>query len=93
MKVSKRLLNITLITLALLALLFVFGYVNSLVSYKYEVEDYIHSSKTLDAHQHQIINDIANCKLYSFLCFGLFMLLFFVRLKKPALNGRLVYTK
>jgi len=51
MKLSKRLLTFLNIILLSLLMLFVYGYMNSLVSYKYEVQADEFAGNILNSHQ------------------------------------------
>jgi len=94
-KVTERFISVLLVTLAILTLLFAYGYVNSLVSYKYEVQDFQQPGKDqsfgLDAHQVYILNGITFCKYASISCFTLLVLALIVNEREPTFNGRVSY--
>ena len=96
MKIRKRVITVLLVILLLFALLNAFGYVNSLVSYKYEVEDFQIAGQDqyygLNQHQIQILKAIHTCKALSILFTFLSVITLFIRLAKPTFNGRVVYS-
>ena len=95
MRLNKRFLSITIVILLLLTLLFGFGYMNSLVSYKYEVQDSQTIGKDptygLDDHQKQIMNDIVNSKIEAIICGTLAFLIIMVVSIEPTFKGRITY--
>ena len=90
MKISKRILTTLVIIFLLLTIISSYGYVNSLVSYKYEVQDF-EGRQALDNHQKDILNAIKASKTEGFVFFGLFVLTSFIRLDTPDFNGRIRY--
>lgn len=91
MHIRRRLLIILTAAFLLLSLLSAFSYANSLVSYKYEVQDTLVDSKPLNQHQEDILNDITVSKTeaitFGALC-GLMILLMTV---EPTFKGRISY--
>ena len=93
MKITDRMFIITIIILAILLLVFGFGWVNSDVSYKYEVQDTIFAGKALDEHQKDIIHGIILCKIASVSSFVLLVLTLIIHEVEPTFKGRLQYVK
>ena len=94
-RISERAISISLVTLAILTLLFAYGYVNSMVSYKYAVEDFQQPGGSalfeLDAHQLSILHSIAFCKYAAIGCLALLVLALIVNEREPTFNGRISY--
>ncbi|MBD1364700.1 hypothetical protein IDJ77_12845 [Mucilaginibacter sp. ZT4R22] len=95
-RISERAISISLVALAILTLLFAYGYVNSMVSYKYEVQDFQQAGKEasfgLDAHQLYILHGITFCKYAAISCFALLILGLIINEREPTFNGRISYT-
>ena len=91
-KIKSRYVSIGLIVLAVFVLLFGYGWANNLVSYKYEVQDFLKSGKDplsgLDAHQLGIIYAISFCKYALITCCVLLIGLLIVNEKEPSFKGR-----
>ncbi|MBC7399438.1 MAG: hypothetical protein H7289_05790 [Mucilaginibacter sp.] len=62
-KIKRRWTSTTIIVLILLIFLFGFGWMNSLVSYKYEIQDTVNAGKVLDEHQKEILYWIKSSKV------------------------------
>lgn len=96
-RITARVISISLIVLAILTLLFAYGYVNSMVSYKYQVQDSQQAGKNpgygLDDEQLSILNSVAFCKYATISCFALLVLALIVNECEPTFNGRLVYVQ
>ncbi|QEC75596.1 hypothetical protein [Mucilaginibacter ginsenosidivorax] len=97
MRISQRMLSMTLIVLVILTLFFVYGWVNSMVSYKYQVQDFQRKGDDafagLDEEQISILHTIVFCKITAITCFALLILTLIVNEKEPGFNGRVYYTK
>ena len=93
MKITDRMFIITIIILAILLLIFGFGWVNSDVSYKYEVQDSIVAGKALDGHQKDIMHGIIFCKIASISCLALLVLTLIIHEVEPTFKGRVQYLK
>jgi len=91
-KIKSRYINISLITTIVLIILFGYGWINSLVSYKYEVQDSLkpgpQSLSGLDAHQLEIINAISFCKYAMIICCAALVGLLIINEKEPSFKGR-----
>jgi hypothetical protein len=88
-------LSITLIVFTILTLLFAYGYVNSMVSYKYQVQDFQQAGKDslygLDEEQLSIMHAIVFCKIAAIVSFVLLILKLIVNETEPTFNGRECY--
>jgi formate hydrogenlyase subunit 3/multisubunit Na+/H+ antiporter MnhD subunit len=93
MRIREKILSITIIILVILALLLGFGWVNTLVSYKYEVQDSQYAGKVLDGHQKEIINAIASSKIEFICCVILLVLVLIIRVFEPTFKGRIYYVE
>lgn len=93
MKITDRMFTISIIILAILVLIFGFGWVNSDVSYKYEVQDTLVAGKALDQHQKAIMHGIVFCKMASISCLVLLVLTLIIHEVEPAFKGRIQYVK
>jgi hypothetical protein len=93
MKITDRMFTITIIILVILLLVFGFGWVNSDVSYKYEVQDTIVGGKALDEHQKDIMHGIIFCKIASISSFILLALALIIHEVGPTFKGRVQYVK
>jgi formate hydrogenlyase subunit 3/multisubunit Na+/H+ antiporter MnhD subunit len=92
-KISQRIISILKIILLVLILLSGFGWLNSMVSYKYEVQDTLYAGKPLDEHQKQIIYYISSSKIELIICVVLFVFILFINIANPTFNGRVFYVK
>ncbi len=93
MKLSKRFLTFLNIVLLSLLVLFVYGYMNGLVSYKYEVQADEFAGNILNGHQREILNYISSSETGAFICFVFFILTFVTKIYTPNFNGKIVYVK
>lgn len=97
MRISQRMLSVTLIVLAVLTLFFAYGWVNNMVSYKYQIQDFQLKGNDafagLDEEQISILHTIVFCKIAAITSFVLLILVLIVNEKEPAFNGRAYYTK
>jgi hypothetical protein len=91
-KIKRRWLSISAILFVILSLLFAFGWINSEVSYKYEVQDTVYSGKPLDEHQKDILYYIASSKVEFTCCVVLLVLTLYVNGAEPTFKGRVYYT-
>ena len=95
MRLRKSLISTAIIISIALIFLSGFGYINSQVSYKYEVQDSQTIGKDpyygLDEHQKQILKDIDNCKTVMIIFLILLVILIPIRLNGPTFNGRITY--
>lgn len=90
-RLSQKTLSRTMIALVILILLSGFAWINSMVSYKYEVQDTIYSKQPLDQHQKDIIFDINSSKISFFSFLILLVITLFINEKEPTIKGRLYY--
>jgi hypothetical protein len=90
-RLSQKILSRTIIVLIVLVLLSGFGWFNSLVSYKYEVEDSVYAKQALNEHQKDIIFDIESMKVGFFCCLLLLVIALFFTAMSPTFNGRIYY--
>jgi hypothetical protein len=91
LKIKNRWLTISMITMFILSLLFAFGWFNSEVSYKYEVQDTIYSGKPLDEHQKEILYYITTSKV-GLICTGvLLIIIMYISAFRPTFKGRISY--
>ncbi|NHA06291.1 hypothetical protein G7092_20950 [Mucilaginibacter sp. HC2] len=93
MKITDRMFTITIIILSVLLLVFGFGWVNSDVSYKYEIQDTLVARKALDEHQRDIIHGIIFCKIAAVSSFVLLILTLVIHELEPTFKGRVQYVK
>ncbi|WP_183562386.1 hypothetical protein [Mucilaginibacter sp. SP1R1] len=97
MKIRTRTLSIAIIVLTILVLFFAFEYINNLVSYKYEVQDFQQKGKDplygLNEHQIGIIDAITFCKTTSISCLSLLIITLIVRVAEPTFKGRVFYVR
>lgn len=93
MKLSKRFLTFLNIVLLSLLVLFVYGYMNGLVSYKYEVQADEFAGNILNDHQREILAYISSSKTGAFICFVFFMVTFIAKVYTPDFKGKIVYVK
>lgn len=75
----------------MLSLLFAFGWFNSEVSYKYEVQDTLYSGKPLDEHQKEILYYITSSKIELMCAVVLLIFLLYVCAVRPTFKGRVSY--
>jgi uncharacterized membrane protein len=91
-KIKSRYINICLIAIVVLILFFGFEWVNNLVSYKYEVQDFLQtgpdSLSGLNANQLGIIHAIAFCKYAMLTSCVLLIVVFIINEKMPSFRGR-----
>lgn len=92
-KISPRTITIITIILLILMLLSSFGWINSEVSYKYEVQDTLFADKPLDEHQKQIMHYISSSKIELIVCTALFLFMLFISAVNPTFKGRVSYIK
>jgi hypothetical protein len=91
-KIKSRYINICIICLVVLISFFGFEWVNNLVSYKYEVQDFLKEGSNplsgLDEQQLDIIYTIASCKYAVLICCVLLVGVFIINEKEPSFKGR-----
>jgi hypothetical protein len=91
-KIKSRYINICIICLVVLILFLGFEWVNNLVSYKYEVQDFLKEGANplsgLDEQQLGIIHTIAFCKYAMLTCCVLLVGVFIINEKEPSFKGR-----
>ncbi|MBS1531092.1 MAG: hypothetical protein JSU01_12350 [Bacteroidetes bacterium] len=92
MKLSKRLLTVLNILLLALCIIFAYAYMNSLVSYKYEVQADEFAGNILNGHQREIISYITSSETWAFVCLGCFLVTFIIKVSQPSFHGRITYT-
>jgi hypothetical protein len=92
MRLSKRLLSTLIIILILLTLLFSYGYVDSRVSYKYEVQTDEYAGLVLNNHQKEIIKDITSSKDETLACIILMIAAIVISINEPTFKGKIIYT-
>ena len=90
-KIKRRSLSISAFLLTILSLLFGFGWVNSEVSYKYEVQDAVYSGKHLDGRQKDILYYITSSKVELICCVLLLIFVLYVNEREPRFKGRVSY--
>ena len=90
-KIKNRWLSVSTIILSLLSIVFAFGWANSEVSYKYEVQDTVYSGKPLDDHQREILYYIWSSKVELICAVVLLIFILCVSVFKPTFNGRVSY--
>ncbi|WDF76396.1 hypothetical protein PQ469_21130 [Mucilaginibacter sp. KACC 22773] len=97
MKISQRMLSVTLILLVILILFFAYGWVNNMVNYKYQVQDFqLKGSGAfagLNQEQISILHTVVFCKIAAVTSFVLLIFVLIVNEKEPSFNGRVYYTK
>ncbi|WP_184545943.1 hypothetical protein [Mucilaginibacter sp. FT3.2] len=91
MRVTQRMLSVSLIVLVLLILILSFGWINGMVSYKYEVQDAIFAGKSLNQHQKDILNGITSSKVGVIVGVGLLIFVLYINSAEPTLGGRVYY--
>jgi hypothetical protein len=95
MRIKRHILSVLVVVLFFLTLLTAFGYANSLVSYKYEVQDSQTIGKDplygLDNHQKQIMRDVDDCKIEAISFAILTVISTVIRISKPTFKGRILY--
>jgi len=91
MKLSKRLLSVLNISLLALCIMFAYVYMNSLVSYKYEVQADEFAGNILNGHQREILAYITSSETWAFVCLGLFLVTFIIKVSQPNFKGRVEY--
>lgn len=92
MRLSKRLISTLIIILILLTLLFSYGYVDSSVSYKYEVQADQYAGLVLNNHQKEIIKDITDSKDETLACIILMIAAIVISINEPTFKGKIIYT-
>jgi hypothetical protein len=93
MKLSKRLLSVLSFMLLALCVLFVYNYLNTLVSYKYEVQADEFAGNILNGHQREILDYISSTKTWSLVCLIFFLITFIVKVYTPNFRGKIVYVR
>lgn len=93
MKLSKRLLSALNLLLLCLLVLFVYGYLNSLVSYKYKVQSDQFAGNILSGHQREILNYISSNRRGSLICLIFFLVTFIINVTQPKLWGKIIYVR
>lgn len=93
-RIPTRTVSILIVAFAMLTLLFGFGYINSLVSYKYEVQEAQLSAKSssgLNTHDFSILWNIVFYK-YAAMVSGVLLVLGLITHEcEPSFNGRVSY--
>ncbi len=90
-KIKRRWISITIALLFVSILLFAFGWANSEVSYKYEVQDTVYSGKPLNQHQKDIIYYITSSQVELIISAALLIFLLFVIVAEPTFKGKVLY--
>jgi hypothetical protein len=93
MRLSKRLLTLLNILLLSLLVLFVYGYMNGLVSYKYEVQTDEFAGNILNSHQREILDYLSSSKTDILICFIFFLATFIIKVYTPNFRGKIIYVK
>ena len=91
MKLSKRLLSVLNIVLLALCVIFIYSYLNSLVSYRYEVQSDEFAGNILNGHQREILHYITSSETWSLVCLGFFLVTFIIKVSQPSFHGRITY--
>ena len=90
-KIKRRWLSVSVIVLVAFILLLFFAWINSEVSYKYEVQDELYSGKSLNEHQKDILYYIYSSKLALISCIALLVFALYVINTEPTFNGKVSY--
>lgn len=90
-KIKNRWLTVSAVLMFILSLLFAFGWVNSEVSYKYEVQDTIYSGKPLDDHQKEILYYITSSKIELMCAVALLIFILCISAFRPTFKGKVSY--
>jgi hypothetical protein len=94
-RIPTRTSPILIISFAILTLLFGFGDINSMISYKYQVQDFQQAGKPafygLDDEQLSTLHRIILCKCASNSCFVLLVFALIMNEREPTFNGRVSY--
>jgi len=90
-KIKRRWLSLSVIFLIISILLLGFGWINSEVSYKYEVQDTVYSGKPLDEHQKDILYYISSSKIELICCIALLFFALYVINAEPTFKGMISY--
>ncbi|AYL98264.1 hypothetical protein HYN43_024585 [Mucilaginibacter celer] len=92
-KIKRRYIGISVVISLLLALFFGYGWVNNMVSYKYEVQDFLkpglQPNSGLDSDQLEIIHALLFCKYAMIACLLLLVGLLVINEKEPSFKGRI----
>jgi hypothetical protein len=92
-KIKSRYIGISLIITIVLILFFGFEWANNMVSYKYQVQDFLKPGpkplSALNADQLNIISTIYFCKHATIACCALLVGLFIINEKEPSFKGRI----
>lgn len=81
----------SVIFLSISILLLGFGWINSEVSYTYEVQDTVYSGKSLNEHQKDILYYISSSKIELICCIALLIFALYVINAQPTFKGRISY--
>jgi hypothetical protein len=92
MKINRRWLHLSVIVLVITLFTLGFGYLNSEVSFKYEVQGSITGGQTLDDHQKEIIGYMNSSKIELNVCSVLLIGILIVINAEPTFKGRIAYT-
>lgn len=93
MKLSKRLLSVLNLFLLCLLVLFIYSYLNNLVSYKYEVQSDQFAGNILSGHQREILGYISSNRTRSLVCFAFFLGTFIIKVVQPNFRGKITYVR
>jgi hypothetical protein len=91
MKITQRMLSVTIIVLVFFIILFGFSWANCEVSYKYEVQDTMFAGKQLDPHQKDILYYITSSKIELVCSFILLVFVLYLNAAEPTFKGRVYY--
>jgi ABC-type transport system involved in multi-copper enzyme maturation permease subunit len=91
MKINRRWLRWSVVVLIIMLFIFGFGYINSQISFKYEVQDTLSGGQPLDEHQKEIIGYIHSSKIEFISCVILLAAILVVINSEPTLNRRVSY--
>ena len=93
MKLSERLLTFLNLIILSLFLFFVYGYLNGLVSYKYEVQADEFAGNILNGHQREILEYVSSNETGLWICLALLLTIFVILISRPNFKGKIVYVR
>jgi hypothetical protein len=90
-RLSQKILSRAAITFLVLILLSGFGWFNSKVSYKYEVQDTVYAKQPLSQHQKDILVDIVSSKIVFISCIVMLIFTLYLIQVEPTFKGLVYY--
>lgn len=91
MKLSKRLLTVLNIVILSLFLVFIYSYLNGLISYRYEVQSDEFAGNILNSHQREILQYLASSRNEALIFLGIFLATGIFSISKPEFKGKIEY--